>query len=671
MRPTTKRILRTSEYCVLSGFILLIYCVFSGVAEGITDGALFGKNVNLVSYILMMVLACLLIGVFLLISAWLNRKEALLSNGTDGSKRTVDGTSRLEYILAGVIVLCAIAFFYLIYCYEGTIFPRGSHGGVLRTYVPRPIYSLFMCGAFGLFLFFSRNGRETKRKARTFACVFFALICAACTYAPNPFSDGSGGMHHIHAYINSIVNVADLQPYDQYMMSIYGHYGLIYLPFVKLFGSTYTAMALTISLFSLVSYCCLFGVCNHWIKKDSVFFAAIFGIMAVPLMIYRSGQFYQVNPHRLLLPALSLYMITRMIRKDKPSKWEWLWEGILGTLGVIWNFETGLFTVAVFYTFNLFRVLSDRPTVKKVIGVIIKDVVMAVICVGGAYLIVNGYSFLTGYRHWLKPVEFTYPIGNKSGYRVADLRTEFVATPFCIFVLQMVIFSAVLLNVGYALCSKDSTRAYKQSRLMLLCIALSGLSAVIYYVNRQAYCNISISWVQMVMVLAFFGDEGLAETLRAKEQGRIAHVGRTAGKMAALLYAFVFAVEGGLGLDATLRNRASTTWNTAKFEDLVAKGKEEFEDDVLAMGVGVPELFSQMGRTDLPSLIDFSDMNGINMEKAMELMDEASEQGRPFLFGSDTKSLKQYALELGYGTIWEYSIGEVTFQLMYPGGRKK
>lgn len=664
MRTTTKRFLRTSEYCVLSGFILLIYCIFCRVAEGVTDGVLFGKNVNLVSYILMMVLACLLIGVFLLISAWLNKRDQAIATGAER-------TSRLEYILAGVIVLCAIAFLYLIYCYEGTIFPQGSHGAVLRTYISRPVYSLFMCGAFGLFLFFSRNGRESKQKARVFACVFFALICAASAYAPSPFQDSCGGMPHIHAYTNSIINVANLKPYDQYMMSIYGHYGLIYFPFVKLLGNNYTAVALTISLFTLVTYCCLFGVCNQWIKKDSVFFAAILGIMAVPLMIYRGGQFYQVNPHRLLLPALSLYMITRMIRKDKPSKWEWLWEGIVGTLGVIWNFETGVFTIAVFCAFNLFRVLSDKPTVKKVLGVIIKDVVMAVICVGGAYLIVNDYSFLTGYRHWLKPVEFTYPIGNKSGYRVADLRTEFVATPFCIFVLQIVIFSAALLNVGHALCSKDAPRAYKQSRLMLLCIALSGLSAVIYYVNRQAYANISISWVQMVMVLAFFGEEGLAESLRAKEQSRIAHVERTAGKMAALLYAFVFAVEGGLGLDSALQNRAATTWNTAKFEDLVEKGKTEFPDDVLAMGRGVPELFFQMGRTDFPSLIDFSDKNGINMEKAMALMDEASEQGRPFLFGSDAEDLKKYALKLGYGTIWEYSLGEVNFQLMYPGGKKR
>lgn len=664
MQGSTKRVLRTSEYCVLSGFILLIYCVFCRVAEGVTDGALFGKNVNLVSYILMMVLACLLIGVFLLVSAWLNKRDRAISTGTER-------TSRMEYALAGVIILCAVVFFYLIYCYEGTIFPQGSHGGKLRTYIFRPIYSLFMCGAFGLFLFFSRNGRETKQKARMFACVFFALICAACTYAPNPFSDGSGGMHHIHAYINSIVNVANLQPYDQYMMSIYGHYGLIYLPFVKLLGNNYTAVALSISLFTLVTYYCLFEVCNQWIKKDSVFFTAILGIMAVPLMIYRSGQFYQVNPHRLLLPALSLCMITRMIRKDKPSKWEWFWEGIVGTLGVIWNFETGVFTVAVFCAFNLFRVLSDRPTVKKVLGVIIKDVVMAIICVGGAYLLVNGYSFLTGYKHWLKPVEFTYPIGNKSGYRVANLRTEFVATPFCIFVLQMVIFSAVLLNVGHALCSKDTPQAYKQSRLMLLCIALSGLSAVIYYVNRQAYANISISWVQMVMVLAFFGDEGLSESIRAKEQGRIAHVGRTAGKIVALLYVFVFAVESGLCLDSALQNRASTTWNTTRFEDLAEEGKEEFPEDVLAMGVGIPELFSQMGRTDFPSLIDFSDMNGINMEKAMMLMDEAGQQGKPFLLGSDTESLKQHALDLGYGTIWEYTLGKVNFQLMYPGGKKK
>ena len=53
---------------------------------------------------------------------------------------------------------------------------------------------------------------------------------AACVqgwflYTPNPFKDTFGGVYHLDAYSNSIINSLSFTPLEEYSMSIYGHYG--------------------------------------------------------------------------------------------------------------------------------------------------------------------------------------------------------------------------------------------------------------------------------------------------------------------------------------------------------------------------------------------------------------------------------------------------------------
>lgn len=68
--------------------------------------------------------------------------------------------------------------------------------------------------------------------------------CTLLTFAPYIFSNSMYGIWHTQAYTNSIINVARFAPYDNVRSSIYGHYGLIYLPFVKLLDDDFQAVAL-------------------------------------------------------------------------------------------------------------------------------------------------------------------------------------------------------------------------------------------------------------------------------------------------------------------------------------------------------------------------------------------------------------------------------------------
>lgn len=655
-----KRTSKAFGYCLLSGFVLLIYTVLWWISENV-EYKYLGNNFNMVSYA----------GMLLLIGAFTALLLLIYFRGigkTSDSGPVSEKGKRWDTILAVGIAAAGIAFFYLIYVHENSIYPAGSGGGHLRSQISRPVYALCACALFAMFVLLGDHVRELSSRKRLPIILLAALLCAAKTYAPNPFLTGMHEGVHMHAYTNSIVNIASLRPLSWNNLSVYGHYGLLYLPLVKLLGNNYTAVALSIAVFAFISYYCVFSVCNDWIKNNSVFLLTILAIFAVPFMIY-GGEYFQVNPQRLLVPAVTLYMISKIILKRLRGFRMWLPEIAVGILGLIWNMETGVFSIAVLCAFNLFMALRKKPGVKPAVLLLLKDAAFALCSILGAYLILNLYSFLTGATQWLSLQRTIYPLDSMTGqggtYKITDLRTGFV-TPFSIYVLQLVIFSVVLLNAGYALFFKGGTEEYRNSRAMLLGISLSGLSSVIYFVNRAAYANISISWLQMALVLGIYAGEGMAELRRIRMKAETRpFLSRTAGKLVTLLYVFVLALEGGMRFEPYMKSQAANYWDMKAFDELAEECETKLPEELLAMGQGVPELFFQMHRDDFPVMIDWSDMDGRNYQRAKELADEYISQKKPILV-SEVHDLDEYILEKGYRTTWEHPTGNVTFRLLEP-----
>ena len=660
MRKTSKAV----GYCALIGFVLLIYSALWYISEKV-EYKYLGNNFNMVSYVAMLFLIAAFVCVLLFLS-FRRERNKLLSSGNPGNDH------RLDRILAIAMFVCGIAFLYLVYLNENSIYPANSGAGHLRSMVSRPVYSVLMGCLFVLFVLFFRNGAESLPSVRLLFILICAFLCAAKTFAPNPFLGSEHETNHMHAYVNSIINIANLHPFDWHTASVYGHYGLLCLPLVKLLGNSYTAVALSVSVFAFISFYCVFSVCNQWIRKNAAFFLTVLAICGIPFMIY-GGEYFQVNPQRLLFPAVTLYAISKIIKKDIRGFWMWFLEAAVGILAVIWNLETGLFSIAVLCAFNLVMSLRENAKCKTILLILGKDIAFALLCFCGAYLIINLYSLLTGATQWMSLQRFIYPInslvpvpGEQSIYKITDLRTGFV-TPFSVYVVQLIIFSVTILNALRSLLSKEMPQEHKKSRILLLSVALSGLSSVIYFVNRAAYANISISWMQMMMVLGVYGGEGLSELQRTQERKDVApFLSRLSGKMLMLLYVFVFAVEGIMGFEPYMKSQIRAYWNTETLDTVVEQGKQHIPEDVLAIGHGVPELFFQMHRNDYPALMDWSDMNSINFQKAQDLVDEAVGQQKPILIGRVSWGLDDYIMSKGYNSVWEMTAGCITFRLMEP-----
>ena len=643
-------------YCALSGFVFGLYSAVYLFSK--QEGLHFAEPFNLIAYFVILMLTVLAVGGLCLLSR--------RGFGKRGSVRGLGSGGRGEAALAGLIMVGAFAFLYLVYVKENRIYPDDQAVSFIRSRVPRPVYAAAMLLLFVIYVL--RGIRETgsARAGRILAVLFFSGLCAVSTYAPNPFTDAGGGIYHIHAYVNSIIHVAELRPFDAYNISIYGHYGLLYLPLVKLLGNDFTAVALSVSFFSFVSFFCLFSVCEQWIRRDSVFLLSVVAICAIPWMFYRNGQYFQVNPHRLLFPAVTVFLISRFLKGEGAcgSIRRMFREGLIGTAAVIWNLETGLVCVAVLCAFNLLLVWRREGERHAFFRVALEDGLLVLGCLGGAYLAVNLYSLLAGAAGWMSVSRFIYPMDNQS-YRIGELATP-LCTMFSVFVLQLILFAVVLLNGARALLRREGTGAYRDARIMLLCVALSGLGAAVYFVNRTAYANITISWAQMVLALGVYGSEGLCELGAAvRRKDRQPFAARTAGKLMMLLCVFAFAVEGGLCLEPMVRKRLNTVWNRGGFEQTAEAWREALPENTLGIGCGVPELLFQIHREISPVVMDWADFNEANRARVLEAVERQTGKGMAVFLGGLT-GMEEAVAGKGYEVFRMDMIGNTTFTLMAP-----
>lgn len=465
-----------------------------------------------------------------------------------------------------------------------------------------------------LFFFFAKNSGCSKSGVRLAFGALVAALWSILVYAPNPFFDTGGRLYHAHAYTNSIMNVARLKPFDNYNLSIYGHYGLLYLPLVKLLGNNYLAIATSISIFTFITYYCVASTCEKTIENDYCYIFSIVAMGITPVMFNTGGQYYQINPHRVLFPAVSLFSVVMFQRKQFSQLTRYIIEIALGTVALIWNVETGLVSIA---TLALYNILSDFNVERKPFMTGIKCLIFVFSCAVFSYLLVNAYSFLTGAHTWMPWKRFIYPIASDT-YSITALSMKW-PTPYSLFVLQLIVFSLALMSVLFLYAQKRTERPGDTS-IFLACTAVSGLGAVSYFANRAAYANIAISCVQMLIITGTYGGEAII-ALRSNSIMRKRNILQLSGKLFMLFCTFIFGVETILLFGITLSNRINGNWKIEEFKHFLTTVDELVPANTVGMGRGVPELFFQLGRDTKCVLTDWSDMNSENLERAHDILE--------------------------------------------------
>lgn len=596
-----------------AAFILLIFRKASASSYNNT-GMIRGINFNIAVY------AVSVIGAFViyLIADGLEHLFFRLARAAHIEK----AASFLASLFSVITAVLFLGYIYRVYADEPNNFPDNPVGTTLRHRVSHPLYFAAVC--VGALLFFLIARRVVKMHAVVLRWILIlagACFAAFLLWCPNPYYDQGGEMVHIHAYTNSIANVAAGVPFSRLNVSIYGHYALLYLPFVKLFGGGYIAVAAAISIFGFLAFFFAGYTAHKTIRNDVLFFLTELALVGTVTIMNRRGQYYQTNPHRLLMPSLCLaYVVWKELHvRVRDSLGIRLLEILIGILAVTWNLETGLFSVCTIAFTEVLRKLSDHRFLSAAFWLeILWMIAYLFLSFLGAWTLVGAYNLSTGGSfNSLRTFIYQFLSGN---YNVNHLRLPLRGWTV-LSTLEIIIFSLTAFT-----CIVFAWRRENHDSSLLrqaaFAAAVSGLLNLTYFMNRTAYGNIEISHFQLVILAGILADYSVSshsflfgKMKKNDSQKKAPETGLFAYLISGVIYIGIFflAVEGVLAIPVAIssrRNAHSQEISTA--EDWYEQIRQNVPKNTFAYGTGMPEAYMSLHWDTRCHMIDFSDPNAYN-----------------------------------------------------------
>ena len=107
---------------------------------------------------------------------------------------------------------------------------------------------------------------------------------------------------------------------------------------------------------------------------------------------------------------------------------------------------------------------------------------------------------------WIGVKTFIYPIASDEYDMFSILRTP-LPSVFSGYVLYIILFTYTAFNAIYKLWKNPEFA--RENNIICMAIALSGLGALTYYVNRTATACLAVSRIQFVMLLGMYAEQCL------------------------------------------------------------------------------------------------------------------------------------------------------------------
>ena len=632
-------------YVFLAALMIAAWRFATGTAYN-SGEAKFPVNFNLFLYITAILGVCVLAAVCFLFFDFICSRI--------GEARGLSRFFNVILIPAFILVAAAIIFLiYVVYNNENTLYPGGGAAYSLRQYFPHPLYFAFMFVP-AVIIFAGLGGKENIKKSRLIriaASLVVSLVSAVYTWCPNPFADKGGGILHIDAYTTSIINTARMIPFDSHHISIYGHHGILYYPIIRFFGSNYRALLLAIGIFTFITFMSACYVSGSLIGRDSVFVLTVGVICATTTLLTRRGVYYQINPHRIMFPMICLAFLAFEAKhpKEKFSILRMIVKILISVAAFVWNFETGLFT-AIMFAFSVFMGLhydSSWFTLKS-----FRTVLLLAVYVVGTFFAAVGFVDMYNSAAGGDPVtlrQFVYPLCS-GNYSVSNLRKTMPSVGH-LFFLQILLFGFTILPILRG--RKETPWKDRGFNILAAAAALSGFSSLIYFVNRPAYGNMSIAFIQMAILLGR-GTDMFIDRKKLFAEGIKAH--RVFKYMLGMIMFFVLywiSIEGVLYIEPGMGIRKTGGWDSAEVNEVLEEIREEVPKDTFAIGKGVPQLYYELGWDPQIYPIDSPDINDENRRYIKERIkdEEAVLSQRGDLIPEDFELKSKYKIgtvEFGY-----------------------
>lgn len=476
---------------------------------------------------------------------------------------------------------------------------------LVRRYFPLPLWLLIMAaGVFACLWLLRKDFNEKTRKLRAalriVVTLAFTVITSAMFYAPNIFRDIQGGTYHSHAYTNSILNVCWMIPYYENMQSLYGHYAIFYMPVLKVLHrflqiDYLTGIFMVTAVIAGISILLFAFVLNYFAKHDVIYYLGLLAIGEEYFMLMQGGVYMQVHPHRMIFPVLILALA--LMEHKKGKNYNAIAIPVIA-LSMVWSTEVGLVIMMAFALYRWVQAVMDGEhlSVRKMLLLVQKLVIFALIPFFIAYLIVYGYNMLAA-GMGLSIKEFLFPLISDRGY-IGNIELELPNVTHAWIgaaVLFLSVFALTLLQILFPQ-KKDS-----ENKPFYLLLSVMSLGLMLYYINRPTEGSMFIVLFTMLILQAIILEKTQQVYKEWKEDGKgmFGNPDRSfflALRVITVLILFVMAFDSVYSMPKAWKTAEETIWQTDDLKEFVQYIWVQVPPDATAFGEGVPEIMAMIDR---------------------------------------------------------------------------
>ncbi|NBH25210.1 hypothetical protein D3Z60_05255 [Lachnospiraceae bacterium] len=522
-----------------------------------------------------------------------------------GMQKT-DGKPAQEKIWSISAVILLAVWMILFYINE----PKAEHpldGKIIRRYFPFPLWIGLMAAGVAVCLFILRKEQGEKRLKlrkgiRAVTALLFTIGTSVQFYAPNIFQDIQGGTYHSHAYTNSIINACWLIPYSKNMQSLYGHYGIIFMPVLKFLHKCFhvdylTGIFIVSAVLAGISILLFIYILNYFAKSDLIFYLAMFAIGEEYFMILQGGVYLQVHPHRMIFPMI---LAAIALQEYKTGKKYNVLAVIMNMFSFIWSTEVGIATMLSFALFRWMEQILDGEafSVKKALLLIRELAVHGLLPFALAYMAVTGYNLVAGgavldFREFMFPLISDRNYIDKIELTLPDVTHAWVGTA--------VLFLGAVCPAMFQALFPSADEKGKGLKPYYFFLGMMSLVLMLYYINRPAEGSMFIIMFLMLILQASILQKGQDVYLewRQKKDSLFAIPGRfvfLSLRVVTTLILFIMAFDSIYSMPGAFKKSAETVWKRDELIEFAQYVYVQIPPDAVSFGEGVPELMSMIDR---------------------------------------------------------------------------
>lgn len=418
--------------------------------------------------------------------------------------------------------------------------------------------------------------------------IVFMEMGSLCVF--NPYKED---LYHLSVYADEILKVLDGIPFGDNIRVFYGFYGLFFIIPVKLFSlfgiNMWQGIVLTIAFACGIALASEYWALNRLIRNDAVFYLAVAAISFMSFQLYQ--VFYlQLWPHRFVAPAIMLAWLAWLVEKDSLNVLHYVVSYCLGSVGILWNTETGLVSVLV-CSFALVY-LEARNKRNNIMLSILKNSLFSFCSMMVAWAIVNVYTIghhgsSLSFRQVLVPAASSQ--SKVIGYSVA-FDFHLLETPFSVYFIMIAVMCSIV-----CFCFFDTLRIrLTNEKLIILLASVMGIGLFTYYMHDPLSNKWPVSLFQFVLILAY-----VLDCWCSAERNKIGIYGILSVYTAISWIICCILVMFSLGAIATfgetMSRRIETAWDIQQLDEFVNPMKD-LPDDTQMVGMGLGILAKMLNR---------------------------------------------------------------------------